>query len=193
MPNVWRLMAHHEEAHRPAVIDWAMVNGRIAIGWGEVDCLAQYAAPGNIVGAARNVYGNNPNPPANLPLCGIQLWNFRGGAHPFYPNPNDGPHAQRQAMQCGDLVILKGNGFPTQGTPNRSVVMRVSGPYEYIAIHPGNNPPFNDYQHQRRAQVENNINAEQLWQQVGRRDGVHALGQNNRSYALVLCQFPVPQ
>ena len=191
MANVWRLMAHHELACQLPMIQWAIANERIAIGWGAVGDLAQYATPEDIRAEARNIANhiNNPGAAAFLrrPLLGINLWNFRGGPHPFYAQVQGDPHPYRRAMQCGDLIILK-----RTGTLRDSVVMRVTSPYEYV------DPPQAlpcirkyGYQHQRQAVKVSGCNTRALWDAAGGLPGVRALHQAVLGNALVLCQLQV--
>ena len=188
MVNVWRLMAHHDPDRRQPMIQWATDNNRIAIGWiGECD-LTQYTTPQDIQDRVDEVH-RDEGPPGEMPTAGIQLWNFRGGAHSFYAQAQGDPHPHRLAMQCGDLVILKTDdkhgGWP------QSVVMRVQGPYEYIPPGhvPDDQPPFG-YRHQREA-VPTGCGPQNLWNVAGGLPGVKALHQNWRQNALVRCQFPV--
>ena len=187
MVNVWRLMAHHVECCRLPMIQWATANNRIAIGWGDVGNLTQYATREEIQAAVQGAFLGQ-GPPGNVRSAGIQLWNFRGGAHWFYPNPDDDPDQNRYAMQCGDLVILKTNTGPRRGWQN-SKVMRVhpdEGRYDYAPPpHLVNCPGL--YQHQRRVQVVPHIDPQALWLEAGRA----APHQNVRRNALVRCQFPV--
>lgn len=152
MVNVWRLMAFNEPGHRQQMIQWAINNSRIAIGWTEVGTLNQYETPGDIQHKVFDIY---EGPPGRSPTAGIQLWNFRGGTHPFYPGVQGGPDPHRLAMQCGDLVILKANGY------GESVVMRVQGPYELVPAGDTTLPPFG-YGHQRKAEVTD-IGPQALW------------------------------
>ena len=157
MVNVWRLMAHNEECCHLPVIQWAKKTTGLPSGWGAVGKLtqAQYTAPGAIRVAARRIADQCNDEGARDFLwratLGINLWNFHGGLGRFYPRVNDGPDKHRDAMQCGELVILKTNSGPRKGWKN-SVVMRVTGPYKYV------NPPQPlpcladyGYQHQREA------------------------------------------
>jgi len=169
MANVWRLMAFNEPVYRPQMIRWAIDNCRIAIGWSEVQDLCQYGAPEDIQNQVGAIFGG-PNDPGGAPTAGIQLWNFRGGAHRFYAGVGIGPHPHFLAMQCGDLVILKGNSFPA------SVVMRIQSPYQYVLHVPINQPPYG-YQHQRAA-VPTGCNSQNLWEEAGGLPGVQASGQS---------------
>lgn len=175
-------MAFNEANYRWQVIQWAIANGRIAIGWSEVGTLCQYATPGDIQNQVGIIFGG-PNNPGGAPTAGIQLWNFRGGPHPFYAQAQGGPHPHFLAMQCGDLVILKANNWP------QSVVMRVQGPYQYVPHVPIGQPPYG-YRHQRNAQVTD-IDPQGLWNAAGGLCRVQALQQNWRRNALVLCQDQV--
>jgi len=156
MVNVWRLMAFNEPGHRQQMIQWSIGNCRIAIGWTEVRTLNQYETPGDIQHQVFDIY---EGPPGRSPTAGIQLWNFRGGTQPFYPGVQGGPDPHRLAMQCGDLVILKANGY------GESVVMRVQGPYELVPAGDTTLPPFG-YGHQRKAEVTD-IGPQALWDAAG--------------------------
>ena len=196
MANVWRLIAHHVQACQLPMIQWAIANERIAIGWGAVGNLdqanqAQYATPIAIRQAAAAIALQINDDWLLRPLLGINLWNFRGGAHPFYAQAQGGPHPQRQAMQCGDLVILKTSIGPRDGFQN-SVVMRVTGPYEYV------DPPQPlpciagyGYQHQRKAVRVAGCDPQALWNAAGGPGGVRALHQAIVGNVLVLLEFPV--
>ena len=179
MVNVWRLVAFNERDHQQQMIQWATNYNRIAIGWSVVGNLIQFTAPENIQNQVSIIFGG-PNNPGGAPTAGIQLWNFRGGAHPFYPRSQGGPHPHFLAIQYGDLVILKTRKW------SQSVVMRVQGPYLYVPHVPINQPPYG-YRHQRNAQVTD-IDPEGLWNEAGRLPGVQALHQNWRQNALVLCR-----
>ena len=72
--------------------------------------IEQYAAPDDIVEAVRCKY-QGVLPESNITRSGGQLWNF---CH---------------LMQCGDLVIYKGNDGRNW---KDSVVMLVTGPYKYV-------------------------------------------------------------
>lgn len=159
MPNVWRLMAFQRDNRRQKMFRWAIDSNRIAVGWSEVGDLfqPQYATPEDIQAQVNAIFGGQ-GPPAKVPTAGIQLWNFRGGAHP--------------AMQCGDLVLLKAD--------RKSVVMRVTGPYEYVARGNATRPPFG-YQHQREAEVTD-IDPNALWEAAR-----PILPGQNRYNALVRC------
>ncbi len=124
MVNVWRLMAHHDKCYQLRMIQWAKANNRIAIGW-DVGSLAQYETPGDIQKEVRKQFLGQ-GPPGEAPTAGIQLWNIRGGKHSFYAGVGAGRHRYDLAMQCEDLVILKPSDWP------QSVVMRVTGAYEYV-------------------------------------------------------------
>lgn len=196
MVNVWRLMAHHcEDCHLP-MIRWSIANNRIAIGWGQVGSLfqAEYTTPEAIRTAARRIANHVNDEGAReflrRPLLGINLANFRGGARPFHAQVQGDPHPNLQAMQCGDLVILKTNIGPQDGWTN-SVVMRVTGAYEYV------DPPQAlpcvanyGYQHQRNA-VHTGCDPWALWNEAGGVGGVQALGQAVVGNALVLLGFQV--
>ena len=55
MVNVWRLIAFQDKGcRRQLVIQWAINNERIAIGWGRIGNLGQYATEQNILVAAQN-------------------------------------------------------------------------------------------------------------------------------------------
>ena len=153
MVSVWRLMAFGEAGYRQQMVQWAVDNCRIAIGWSEVGTLDQYGTPGDIRDQVMEIFAGTAG--AN-PTAGIQLWNFRGGPHPFYPGVEGGPDPDRLAMLCGELVILKANRF------NQSVVMRVQGPYEYASRGDITLPPYG-YQHQRKAEVTD-IDPKALWE-----------------------------
>ena len=186
MVNVWRLMAHHVKCCRLPMIQWATVNNRIAIGWSEVGDLfqPQYATPEDIQDQV-NIVAQGQGPPAEAPTAGIQLWNFRGGAHPFHPGAHSGPHTCRPAMQCGDLVILKTDD--KHGGWAQSVVMRVQGPYEYVPPGhvPDDQPPFG-YRHQRKAVQVTGCSPKALW------NAAHPIVPGQSIFnALVLCQFQV--
>ena len=191
MVNVWRLMAHNAQCCHLPMIQWAVANNRIAIGWGAVGDLtqAQFTTPEDIRTRARKIanHVNDAGARAFLrrPLLGINLWNFRGGAHPFYAQAQGDPHPHRDAMQCGDLVILKTNNWP------QSVVMRVTGPYEYVDP-PQALPCLADYgyQHQRKA-VPTGCDPKALWDVAGGVDGIRALGEAIIGNALVLLKFQV--
>ena len=193
MVNVWRLRAHHEQCCHLPMIQWATDNNRIAIGWGAVGNLtqAQFTAPGAIRAAAIQIANQTNNVWYRRPLLGINLWNFRGGAHPFYAQAQGGPHPHRQAMQCGDLVILKTDIGPRKGFQN-SVVMRVTGPYEYVDS-PQALPCLANYgyQHQRAAKQVPGCDPQALWNAAGGLPGVRALHEAVVGNALILCQFPV--
>ena len=178
MVNVWRLMAHHVEPCRPPMIQWATANNRIAIGWGDVGCLAQYATPEDIQKEVRKQF-RGQGPPGEKSTAGIQLWNFRGGAHSFYPGVKAGRHQHDWAMQCEDLVILKGSG--------QDVVMRVTGAYEYAKKSPclGKNCP-GLYQHQRKAVHMAGYDPGELWEEAGG----PAPCQDIRGNALLRGRFP---
>lgn len=120
------------------------------------------------------MFGIYAGPPGRSPTAGIQLWNFRGGGHPFYPGTQGAPDPHRLAMQFGDLVILKANGY------NESVVMRVRGPYEFVPHGDLNVPPYG-YGHQRQAEVTH-IDPQALWEA-----GEGMLPGQNRFNALVRC------
>lgn len=178
--------SHNEQACQLPMIQWAAGNNRIAIGWGAVGDLAQYATPQDMRTAAEEIADQTNNNWLRKPLLGINLWNFRGGAHPFYARAQGGPHPHRQAMQCGDLVILK-----RTGTWKDSVAMRVTGPYEFIDP-PQALPCITDYgyQHQRKA-VPTCCAPKALWDVAGGVDGIQALGEAVVGNALVLLNFPV--
>ena len=176
MVNVWRLMAFNERNYLQAVVQWAIHNNRIAIGWSEVGSLNQYGTPGDIQHQVIAIFQVLP---AANPTAGIQLWNFRGGAHQFHAQAQGGPHTHRLAMQCGDLVILKAREW------RQSVVMRVQGPYEYVPRVSVELPPYG-YRHQRKA-IPTDCSPQALWNEAGRA----APHQSVRGNALVLCQFPV--
>ena len=180
MVNVWRLMAHHEPNQQLVVIDWAVQNGRVAVGWSELGELQQelYAEPADIVESAHNI--DDFLGLRNLPRCGIQLWNFWGGAGRSFCPSVGVMCTDRSAMQCGDLVILKTSTGPRHGWQN-SVVMRVNGPYEHV---PAAQAPFG-YQHQRKASVTK-IDPQVLWNDAGRMQP----GQFIRN-ALIQCQYQV--
>ena len=171
MVNVWRLMAFGEEGYGPQMIQWAIDNNRIAIGWSEVGNLIQYATPAGIQKRVRDIFGG-PRNPGGAPTAGIQLWNFRGGSYPFHARAQNGPDPHRLAMRGGDLIILK--------TRRRSRVMRVKGPYEYVARGDETRPPFG-YQHQRKAEITC-IDGEALW-----RAARPMLPGQNKFNALVRC------
>lgn len=197
MVNVWRLMAHNAQCCHLPMIQWAIANNRIAIGWGLIGDLTQpqFATPADIRAIAGQIanHVNDEGAGAFLmkPLLGINLWNFRGGAHPFYAQAQGGPHPHRQAMQCGDLVILKTDIGPRKGFQN-SVVMRVTGPYEYVDS-PQALPCLANYgyQHQRAAKQVPGCDPQALWNAAGGLPGVWALHEAVVGNALVLCQFPV--
>lgn len=73
----------------------------------------------------------------------------------------------------------------------QSVVMRVTGPYEYVDP-PQALPCISDYryQHQRKA-VPTGCNPQAVWNEASGQDGVRALHQAIVGNALILCQFPV--
>ena len=156
MVNVWRLIAFNEAGYRLEMIQWSIGNCRIAIGWTQVGPLNEYGTPREIRDQVMDIFQGTSG--AN-PTAGIQLWNFRGGAHPFYPGAQAGPDPHRLAMQCGDLVILKANRY------SQSVVMRVEGPYEFAPAENYHVPPYG-YGHQRKAEVTD-INPWALWDAAG--------------------------
>ena len=199
MANVWRLMAHNQQHCHLPMIQWAIANSRIAIGWGLIGDLTQpqFTTPKDIRRAAILIADGQDNNRLNAfrrPLLGINLWNFRGGPHPFYPQAQGGPRSDILAMQCGDLVILKTNIGPREGFQN-SVVMRVTGPYEFVASPERINPPQAlpcvadyGYQNQRKAVRVAGCDPQALWNAAGGLDGVRqTLNQPIRGNALVLC------
>ena len=191
MVNVWRLMAHHVKCCRLPMIQWAIANNRVALGWGLIDDIGQYAAPRDIRARAGVIADQQDNDPLNFyrrPTLGINLWNFYGGpGRSFYPRVNDDPDGRRDAMRCGDLVILKTDAW------SQSVVMQVTDPYEYVDL-PGHvDPPqalpclvCYGYRHQRKA-VHKDISPKELWVTAGRA----VPHQSVRGNALILCQFQV--
>ena len=178
---VWKLIAHHQLDCRLPMIQWAKDNDRIAIGWGDVGSLAQYETPEDIREEVEERF-RGQGPPGEKSTAGIQLWNFRGGAHSFYPGVGAGRHPHDWAMQCDDLVILKGSG--------QDVVMQVTGAYEYAKKSPclGKNCP-GLYQHQRKA-VPTGYDPGELWEKAGGQAGVEAMSQDTHN-ALLRCRFPV--
>lgn len=84
MPNVWRLIAHHENAAE--VVDYIRRTGQIYIGWGEIGDLQQnpYHSVREITQAIRQHYPTLNN----AHLGGPSLWRFA------------------YEMQPHDLVIL---------------------------------------------------------------------------------------
>ena len=161
MVNVWRLIAFQDKGcRRQLVIQWAINNERIAIGWGRIGNLGQYATEQDILAAAQN-YLCPQQYPQDKPLqkCVRSCWKFR-------------------EMQPGDLVVYKGNDW------GGSKVMRVKGPYEYVCNPPGEQPPYYDYQHQRKIQVTC-IDPYWLWNEAGKAPGEVVFD------ALIRCQFPV--
>ena len=163
MVNVWRLMAQDDENYQLAMIQWAIAIGRIAIGWGRIGNLSQYASSQKIVEAICREYPGLPK--SNKQRSGDQLWNFY------------------RMMQCGDLVILKTKVGPRKGWQN-SVVMQVKGPYEHV----DEQPPYHDYQNQREAVQVTNCDPQALWEAAGRM--AEGEGQFIRN-ALIRCQNQV--
>lgn len=187
------------------MIQWALANKRIAIGWGAVGSLAQaqFTAPGNIRETARGIAHQSADAGSRAflrrPLLGVNLWNFRGGSQPFHANAQGGPHPHRLAMQFGDLIILKTDIGPLHGF-QESVVMRVTGPYEWVPLNHLKERfdhqqerclEVYGYQHQRDAEQVTCINAMDLWDAAGGPNGVIGLDQAVRGNALVLLQFQV--
>lgn len=135
--KVWRLISHHEDEHKEAVLRWAVTSGRLALGWGEIGDLAlhQHTSPDSIRDLITRTYPGSKN--AN---CGGQsLWDL-------WRNVNN-----------DDLVIL-GTGR------RRSAVMRVIGPYEFAPR--GQAPGAEGYQHQREAE-QIDTDADVLWERAG--------------------------
>ena len=169
MVNVWRLMAHNNRCCHLPMIRWAIANQRIALGWGLIGDVRQYATPQQIRDAASDHYPDLRNHTKSATSC----WNFyegptKGPGRHFFPSAIANLDMSRNTMQCGDLVILKTNIGPRFGFRN-SVVIRVRGPYEFVAPPEYANPPealsclvCYGYQHQRQAEVAD-IDPEALW------------------------------
>ena len=180
---VWKLIAHHQLDCRLPMIQLAKDNDWIAIGW-DVGSLAQYETPEDIQEEVRERF-RGQGPPGEKSTAGIQLCNFRGGEGAFHPGVKADPHDL--VMQCGDLVILKTDdkhgGWP------QSVVMRVTGAYEYVP-----SPCSGDWQwlypHQRKAEPTgyDPKNLKNLWNEIV---GGPAPCQDKRGNALLRGRFPV--
>ena len=179
MVNVWRLMAHHVKSCQLPMIQWAIANNRIAIGW-DVGSLAQarYATPGDIQKEVRKRF-RGQGPPGEKSTAGIQLWNIRGGEGAFHPGVGAVPHPHDLVMQCEDLVILKPSGWP------QSVVMRVTGAYEYVPSPCSGNFQWL-YPHRRKAVHMAGYDPRTLWEKAGR-----LAPDQDKFNALVRCRFPV--
>jgi hypothetical protein len=102
--NIWRLIAHHEEADN--AIDLMKNHNRIAIGWSEIGDLSKLniSDQSEITALITNAYPTI----GNAHLGGPSLWNLYN------------------KMQDGDFVILNSNS-------QRKCVFEVIGPYIYEA------------------------------------------------------------
>jgi predicted Mrr-cat superfamily restriction endonuclease len=121
--NVWRLIPHFTE--KSAGLAWCIKNNRIAIGWGRIGDLAAMAPTSDtqITEAIATAYaGENLRPGA---MGGPSLWQFF------------------QEVQEYDLVVVRADA-------SRSVVMEVTGPYEWMESEPG---LPGEFQHQRSAEL----------------------------------------
>ena len=184
MVNVWRLMAHNDECCHLPMIQWAKDNNRIALGWGLIGDIRHFATPQDIADAACRT--GSPYYQTTKTKCATSCWNFyegpkEGPARYFYPSALGAPDNSCNTMQCDDLVILKTRIGPRGGFRN-SVVMRVTGPYEYIAP-PQALPCLADYEYQNQREAEvTDICPEALWHQVR-----PILPGQNKFNALVRC------
>ena len=99
--NIWRLVTHHADPER--ALNWARQSGRVAIGWGAIGDLRQYASSQDISRAISRHYPTLRNQGSG----GVCLDNFC------------------YAMRPGDLVILSAGGV-------RAATMVIKGGYEFM-------------------------------------------------------------
>ena len=154
---LWRLITHHQ--YPEDMLGWVLTTQRLAIGWGRIGDLSAggYTSHEDIARVISDRYDGI----ANAPSGGHCLWDFW------------------RTMRHGDLVIL-GTG------ERRRAVLRVTGPYEYVAT--AQPQPVIDYQHQREAELVN-LDADHLWQNAG---ATIAAGYSIR-WTLVRCARDVPE
>ncbi len=119
MANIWRLIAHHENA--ADVVALIRKTGQIWIGWGETGDLSQsaYRSGSDI---SRVLHQIDPTR-TNSGFGGASLWRFY------------------HDMQIGDLVIVSSK----QG---KQLTAEVTGPYQWQST-PGPAPLTSGYQHHR--------------------------------------------
>lgn len=137
--NIWRLISFHEEALKPQVTQRFIDHGRIAIGWGNIGNLNQYATKAAIGEAIRHHYIN----PTNSNIGGPSLWHMCAN------------------VQVGDLVIVDAQKAWAR-------VVEVTSGYEWSNAQP-NVVDFPDYWHQRSIIPRDDIDASQLLKVTGTR------------------------
>lgn len=134
--NIWRLIAHHD--HPDAALAWTKQNRRIALGWGFVGDLQNYASASQIASAIERAFQAGEHPSDNAAAGGINLWDFR------------------ETMRIGDLVILS-------NAATRELVVEVTGDYEFVDQ---SAPVIEGYQHQRPVRVTG-WDADKMWKVAG--------------------------
>ena len=141
--TLWKLALHHEQKRKKKMLDWSLREGRIALGWGKVGNIPQYDSWQEIRTAIRQIDDYR---------TGLHPSNWIAGGHSLWSFYNE--------MKKGDLVILVG------ANSRRELVVEVADEsIEWKSKR--ESATFDDYQHQRNAQIRNDLNADTLWSEAG--------------------------
>jgi predicted Mrr-cat superfamily restriction endonuclease len=138
--NIWRVIAHHKDPEKAVL--WCQKNSRIAIGWGNIGDLRQFAPQdaSAIISRIQEIYPELHN--ANL--GGPSLWRLYS------------------EMEIGDWVILSGHS-------RRRAVMRITGNYEWTDDR--QSELSGTYYHQRSAETTE-YEPDKLWRNCGAKEAV---------------------